>query len=76
MHDQATAQVAQVKPYRVADVAALLDVHPVTIYRDIEAGRLKAYRVGAGRGAIRIPREALATYLDSLSAAAARAEVA
>lgn len=63
------------KPYRVADVAAMLDVHPVTVYRDIEAGRLKALRVGAGKGALRILPAALDAYLALLEVRAA-AEVA
>lgn len=54
------------KPYRVAEVAALLDVHPVTVYRAIEAGRLRALRIGAGRGALRILPEALDAYLALL----------
>jgi excisionase family DNA binding protein len=51
------------KPYRVAEVAELLDVHPVTIYRDIEAGRLRALRVGKAKGAIRILPDALDDYV-------------
>jgi excisionase family DNA binding protein len=54
------------KPYRVADIAAMLDVHQATIYRDIEAGRLKALRVGAGKGALRILPAALDAYLALL----------
>lgn len=65
------------KPYRVAQVAAALDVHPSTIYRDIEAGRLRALRVGAGRGALRIPQAAFDEYLTLLESEApiASAEV-
>ena len=68
MHVQNTAEsvtpeAERTKPYRVAEVAALLDVHPVTVYRDIEAGRLKALRVGSGKGALRILPEALRSYL-------------
>lgn len=54
------------KPYRVAQVAAALDVHPSTIYRDIEAGKLRALRVGTGRGALRIPQAAFDEYLALL----------
>jgi excisionase family DNA binding protein len=63
-----TASVADQpqKPYRVADVAAMLDVHPVTVYRDIDAGRLKALRVGSGKGALRIMPDALAAYFALL----------
>jgi len=51
------------RPYRVADVAALLDVHPSTIYRDIAAGRLRALRVGSRKGAVRILPDDLKAYL-------------
>jgi excisionase family DNA binding protein len=54
------------KPFRVAQVAALLDVHPATVYRDIDAGRLKALRVGSGKGALRIMPDALDAYLSLL----------
>jgi excisionase family DNA binding protein len=73
MHVQATAgRVALAvpteirKPYRVAQVAAMLDVHQATVYRDIEAGRLKALRVGSGKGALRILPDALDAYLALL----------
>lgn len=56
------------KPYRVAQVAAALDVHPSTIYRDIETGKLRAHRVGTGRGALRIPHWAWQEYLSQLEA--------
>jgi excisionase family DNA binding protein len=64
------------RPYRVADVAAMLDVHPVTIYRDIDAGRLKALRVGSGKGALRIMPDALASYFALLEVRSAVAEAA
>lgn len=54
------------KPFRVAQVAAMLDVHIATVYRDIEAGRLKALRVGSGKGALRIMPDALAAYFALL----------
>jgi excisionase family DNA binding protein len=63
------------KPYRVAQVAALLDVHPATVYRDIDAGRLKALRVGSGKGALRIMPDAFDAYLSLLEVRAV-AEVA
>jgi excisionase family DNA binding protein len=64
------------KPYRVADVAKMLDVHPTTVYRDIEAGRLSALRVGTKKGALRILPEALDAYLALLEVRPALAEVA
>lgn len=54
------------KPYRVSEIALMLDVHPATIYRAIEAGHLEALRPGSGRGAIRVLPPALSAYLDSL----------
>lgn len=60
------AQPAIEKPFRVAQVAAMLDVHIATIYRDIDAGRLKALRVGSGKGALRIMPDALAAYFSLL----------
>lgn len=50
------------KPYRVAEVANLLDVHRATVYRDIESGRLEAHRIGSGSGAIRIAPEDFEKY--------------
>lgn len=71
MHVQSTAKteaptMGRTKPYRVAEIAALLDVHPVTVYRDIEAGRLVALRVGKAKGAIRVMPSAFAAYLSQL----------
>jgi excisionase family DNA binding protein len=63
------------KYLRVAAVAARFDVDDTTIYRDIKAGRLRAIRIGKGRGTVRVPADALADYEVS-RAAAALAEVA
>jgi excisionase family DNA binding protein len=71
------AVAVRIKPYRVAEIAALLDVHQATIYRDIECGRLRAHRVGSGKGALRIFPAAYDTYLALLEVrAVALAEVA
>ena len=72
MHVQSTPESTSpsalpAKPYRVAQVAAMLDVHPVTIYRDIKAGRLRALRTGKGEGAIRILPPDLDAYLALLA---------
>jgi excisionase family DNA binding protein len=56
-------QVEAIGLYRVRAVAAMLDVHPATIYRAVESGALRAVRMGAGKGAVRIPRDALSAYL-------------
>lgn len=59
------------KPYRVAEVAGALDVHRSTVYRDIEAGRCRAYRVGSGRGTLRISVDDFESYKDFLRSRAA-----
>lgn len=65
------------KPYRVIEVADLLDVHRSTVYRDIEAGRCGALRVGEGSGALRISVEDFEIYKTSLkNRAAKQSEVA
>lgn len=64
------------KPYRVADVARILDVHQSTVYRDIESGRLRALRVGTGKGALRILPDALDAYLMLLEVRAVTTGVA
>lgn len=56
------------KPYKVAEVATYFDVDVSTVYREINAGRLKALRIGSGRGTLRVPARALAEY-EALSAA-------
>jgi excisionase family DNA binding protein len=56
--------------YRVKAVADMLDVHPATIYRAVESGALPAVRMGAGRGAVRISRDAISTYLAACQTAA------
>ncbi|WP_329054073.1 helix-turn-helix domain-containing protein [Amycolatopsis sp. NBC_01488] len=51
--------------FRVKAVAELLDVSRSTVYRAIEAGELDVLKVGAGRGAIRIPGTAVNVYLNT-----------
>lgn len=72
MHVQSTAEATaaatvRTKPFRVSEVADMLDVHPVTIYRDIEAGRLRALRVGSKKGALRILPPDLDAYVALLT---------
>lgn len=50
-------------PLRVKDIASALQVDKATVYREIQSGRLPAYRVGSGRGTIRISRTAFTQYL-------------
>ena len=40
------------------------------MYRDIEAGRLEAYRIGVGKGTLRIPHAALQRYMARITAEA------
>lgn len=67
MHDELTApatqQAPEQLPLRVKVVADALRVDTTTVYREIAAGRLSSYRVGSGRGTIRIPRAAFTQYL-------------
>ncbi|MEW4569549.1 helix-turn-helix domain-containing protein [Tautonia sp. JC769] len=48
---------------RVREAAQRLDVSPGTVYALVASGRLRCYRVGMGRGSIRISEEHLAEYL-------------
>lgn len=66
MHVELTAPAApqaSSPPLRVHDIAAALRVDRATVYREIAAGRLTSYRVGTGRGTIRVPRAAFTQYL-------------
>ena len=58
------------RPYTVKQVAAALGVSGSTVYRDIEAGRLEAFRIGAGKGTLRIPHDALQRYMARVTAEA------
>jgi excisionase family DNA binding protein len=49
---------------KVADVAARLEVSAATVYSLIASGKLRHYRIGNGRGAIRISEEHLASFLE------------
>lgn len=65
--DAIASATVRTKPFRVSEVADMLDVHPVTVYRDIEAGRLRALRVGSKKGALRILPPDLDAYLALLA---------
>ncbi|MCX4780927.1 helix-turn-helix domain-containing protein [Streptomyces sp. NBC_01264] len=56
--------VERLRPLRVKDVAVALGVDVSTVYLAVRTGLLGSYRVGAGRGTIRIPRSALKAYAD------------
>ncbi|NJP72135.1 helix-turn-helix domain-containing protein [Streptomyces sp. C1-2] len=59
----AREQAPTTEPLRVKDVAAALRVTSATVYAEIKSGRLPSYRVGQGRGTIRISRAAFAQYV-------------
>lgn len=67
--------VDRTRVYRVRAVADMLDVHPATVYRAIESGQLDAYKIGTGKGTLRIPGHALSVYLDACAQAAFEAYV-
>jgi len=50
--------------YRAEDLAELLEVNIMTIYRYIKAGRLKAYKIGRD---FRIDKVELERFLKSVS---------
>lgn len=54
---------ASVSPLKPKDVAVALDVNVQTVYVLVRQGDLPAYRVGAGRGTIRISRADFEQYL-------------
>jgi excisionase family DNA binding protein len=54
---------------RVKEVAKRLDVSGGSVYGLIAAGKLKCYRVGLGRGCIRVSEEQLAEYLRAAESA-------
>lgn len=47
----------------VKEVAHRLEVSSATVYSLIGAGRLRCYRIGAGRGVIRVGEEHLSEFL-------------
>ncbi|WP_405524631.1 helix-turn-helix domain-containing protein [Streptomyces canus] len=59
----ALTQAPEGEPLRVKDIAGALRVDSTTVYREITAGRLEAYRVGSGRGTFRVSRAAFTAYL-------------
>lgn len=50
---------------RVREVAQVLGQCPETIYRKVQAGELRAVRLGGGRAALRIPRDELERFLTA-----------
>ena len=64
-------QVERTRLYRVKKLAEALDVSAATIYRAVESGALRAVRLGTGKGAVRIPGDAVEEYLEACKIAAA-----
>lgn len=56
--------------FRVKAVAGLLDVSRATIYRAIETGALRALKIGTGKGALRVPADAIQDYVTACQQAA------
>ena len=48
---------------KVKEAAARLEVSAATVYGLVAAGKLRCYRVGLGRGCIRISEDHIAAYL-------------
>ncbi|GHG15219.1 helix-turn-helix domain-containing protein [Streptomyces filamentosus] len=60
---EAVVTAPGIAPLRAKEVAAALRVDVSTVYLAIRQGDLPAYRVGAGRGTIRISRTAFDQYV-------------
>lgn len=63
-------QVERTRLYRVQAVADGLDISKATVYRAIQAGQLRAVRIGNGKGALRVPGEAITAYRAACEIAA------
>lgn len=61
--ERRTMQFEDNEVYRVKAVAQALDVSPATIYRAIESGSLDAYKLGTGKGTLRVRGAAINDYL-------------
>ncbi|MFG2130512.1 helix-turn-helix domain-containing protein [Streptomyces sp. NPDC048751] len=59
----AQAQAPVGEPLRVKTIAEALRVTDATVYAEIKSGRLPSYRIGQGRGTIRVSRAAFTKYL-------------
>jgi excisionase family DNA binding protein len=72
----ARTQAPAPEPLRVKDIAAALRVERGTVYAEIKNGRLPSYRVGQGRGTIRVSRAAFEQYLSERGIPASELAVA
>lgn len=64
------------EPLRVKDIAKALRVSDDSVYAEIKAARLMSYRIGTGRGTIRVSRAAFAQYLTDRGIPASELAVA
>jgi excisionase family DNA binding protein len=65
VHPPEEPKPTRTKPYRVREVAAILNVDRATIYREIARRNLVAERVGHGRGILRIWPDEFERYRQS-----------
>lgn len=72
----AVRRVERVSALRVKEIAVALGKDSSVIYREIQAGRLTAYRVGTGRGTIRVARVDFHAYLSARGIPASELAVA
>ncbi|MEU6768546.1 hypothetical protein ABZ916_39310 [Streptomyces sp. NPDC046853] len=56
---------ARKEPLRVKDIVRATGWSKATVYAEIRSGRLASYRVGTGRGTIRVSRTVFVQYLDN-----------
>lgn len=72
LNDELAAEVAQLNgALKPADVAQMLDVHVATVYRLINAKRLRTLSVGSGtkrRTGVKIPQSSVLDYLRESAA--------
>lgn len=49
----------------VAETSKRMRVSKSTVYREVDAGELRAHRIGPGKGVLRIPEDAVDEYLTA-----------
>lgn len=54
--------------FKVKSVAERLQCSPATVYALIASGKLRHYRIGTGRGAIRVSEDQIAEFLSGAEA--------
>lgn len=54
--------------FKVRAVAERLSCSPATVYALIASGKLRHYRIGTGRGAIRVSEDQIAEFLSGAEA--------